>query len=186
MKRFGFVGILAVALLLAGTAWAAETREEKALDRSAADISKNAGTEKGATVVTQRIEKEFGVTEAQVTALRDKKLGYGEISIVYSLASKMPGGITDANVQQVMTLRQGPPVMGWGEIAKKLDLKLGPAVSQVRGFAKDTDRDVKHMAKSDMGRTHEQEMERHSEMGGAGSHGGMGAGGSHGNAHGGY
>ncbi len=64
--------------------------------------------------------------------MRDKKMGYGEIAIALSLCQKMPGGATDANIQQVMAMRQGTPAMGWGEIAKKLGTKLGPAVSQVR------------------------------------------------------
>ncbi len=186
MKRFGFLGIVALSLMMLGSsAWAAETREGKALNTGGTEINKTAGSEHGATVVTQRIEKEFGVTASQVAALRDKNLGYGEITIVYSLASKMPGGITDANVQQIMTLRQGPPVMGWGEIGKKLGFKLGPSVSQVKSIAKDTDREVKSMAKGETEKgpmEKSQEMERHGEMGG--SHGGMGAGGGRGNSHG--
>jgi hypothetical protein len=178
MKRImsSLAGVLTLSLLMLGAAYAAETREEKALSKDAAEISKTASTEKGAGVVTQKIEKEFDVTEAQVTALRDKKLGYGEITIVFSLASKLPGGISDANVEQIMALRQGPPVMGWGEIAKKLGFKLGPAVSQVKTVARDTDREMEHMGKGEKGMKDNMGRadERRGEMGG---HSGMGAGG---------
>lgn len=178
MKRIlsSMVSVLALSILVLGTAYAAETREEKALTKDAAEISKTASTDKGAGVVTQKLEKDFGVTEAQVTALRDKKLGYGEIAIVYSLASKLPGGITDANVDQIMALRQGPPVMGWGEISKKLGFKLGPVVSAVRSVARDTDREMKHISKSEMSAKEKMggAEARHGEVGG---HSGMGAGG---------
>ncbi len=187
MKRFVYIILSAFVLSLAvmSAAWAAETTEEKTLDKESTEISKTAGKAQGATVVTARLEKEFGVTADQIQALRDKKLGYGEIAIVFSLAQKLPGGITDANVSEIMTLRQGPPTMGWGAIAKKLDLKLGPTVSQVKNVNKETGTEMGagKGGKEAMEQADERSMERHGEMGGG--HGGMGAGegSSHGKGH---
>lgn len=178
MKRSRYIIVSALVLTLAmlGTAWAAETREEKNLQKESTGINATAGTEKGQKVVVQRLEKEFNVTDAQIQGLRDKKLGYGEIAVVFSLSQKMAGGITDANIQSVMTLRAGPPTMGWGEVAKKLGTKLGPTISQVRSVNKETDREMKHEAmggKGQMERDQEMHDERHGEMSG---HGGMGNG----------
>ncbi len=143
MKRiFGLIGALVLVLAVAGAVWAAETKEEKALNKQAGEISATAKTSQGEKVVMGRLEKEFNVTNTQVQGLRDKKLGYGEIAVVLSLSSKMTGGVTDANIQQVMTLRQGPPTMGWGEIARKLGTKLGPTVSRVRTMNRETNREM--------------------------------------------
>jgi hypothetical protein len=71
------------------------------------------------------IASEFKVDDARVQGLRDQKLGYGEISKVLALAEKMPGGITDENVKAVVAMRQGPPVQGWGQIAKKQGVTMG-------------------------------------------------------------
>ena len=95
-------------------------------------LDKDAGKQEGTEIVTKRLEKEFGVTASQVESLRDKKLGFGEITIAFSLAQKMPGGITDANINKILTMRQSRPVEGWGEIAKKLGVKLGPVLSEVK------------------------------------------------------
>ncbi len=81
--------------------------------------------------IVQRIEKEFNVDRSVIDGLRSKKLGYGEIAIVLSLADKLPGGITDANVDTIMSKRQGPPKEGWGKIAKDLGLNLGTVLSRV-------------------------------------------------------
>jgi len=187
MKRFVYIIMSAFVLSLAvmSTAWAAETREEKTLEKESAEISKTAGKAQGATVVTTRLEKEFNVTEAQIQALRDKKLGYGEISIVFSLAQKLPGGITDTNISEVMTLRQGPPTMGWGEVAKKLDLKLGPTISQVKNVNKETGKEMGREAGTGKGgdASMERGMERHGEMGGGHETIGGGASASHGKGH---
>jgi hypothetical protein len=171
--RYIFANALVLTLAMLSAAWAAETKEEKNLQKEATEINATAGTENGATVVTQRLEKEFNVTDTQIQVLRDQKLGYGEIAIVFSLAQKMDGGITDANIQSVMTLREGTPTMGWGEIAKKLGTKLGPTISQVKSVNMDTEREMKG-GKGQMEKSQERHDERHGEMSGHG--GGMGSG----------
>ncbi len=167
-------GMLVLSLTMLGTAWAA-TRDEKNLDTQTTDIDKTAGKTGGSAVVVTRIEKEFNVTADQINALRSKGLGYGEISIVFSLAGKLPGGITDSNIDKIMAMRTGPPVMGWGQIANKLGFKLGPVVSSVMRVNKDSQRDFAGAERME----HEGHGEGHGEMTEHG--GGMGAGGmSHG------
>jgi hypothetical protein len=172
MKKFGYiiVSALMLSLAIAGTAWTTETREEKNLNKEAAAISATAKTGQGEKVVAGRLEKEFSVSNTQIKGLREKRLGYGEISIVLSLAQKMPGGVTDANLEQVMTLRQGPPRMGWGEVCKKLGTKLGPVVSQMRTMNRETHREMMHGMNGANGHT----MERHQEQHGDRGHEGMG------------
>ncbi|MDP3723992.1 MAG: hypothetical protein Q8R91_10965 [Candidatus Omnitrophota bacterium] len=69
--------------------------------------------------VTQRLVQEFGVEERRIADLRKSHLGYGEIHHVLSLATQMPGGITDENVNEIMAMRQERK-MGWGAIAHEL------------------------------------------------------------------
>lgn len=176
MKRiFGLIGALVLVFGMMSAALAAETKEEKALNKQAGEISATAKTSQGEKVVMGRLEREFKVTDTQVQGLRDKKLGYGEIAVVLSLSSKMTGGSTDANIQQVMTLRQGPPTMGWGEIAKKLGTKLGPTVSQVRTMNRDANREMKGGKEQGMGSHQGQQGDMgHEGMGREGAGGGSG------------
>ena len=96
--------VLAVGLVLAlagqTTAWADTAKDEKKLDKAAAEIDKTAGQPQGGSVVVQRLEKEFNVTADQINALRSQKMGYGEIGIVFSLAKQLGGtsGITQQNI----------------------------------------------------------------------------------------
>ncbi|MFA6434987.1 MAG: hypothetical protein WCW52_09860 [Elusimicrobiales bacterium] len=108
-----------------------KSKDDKKLEAGAVELDKSAAGPEGQQRVADRIKTEFGVDDARVQSLRDTNMGYGEISIALGLAQCLPGGITDANVQKVMALRQGPPVMGWGKIAKDLGLKLGPVASKV-------------------------------------------------------
>lgn len=161
MKRsmYTIISVLALSLTMLGAAWAAESKEEMNLRKDATAIETTAGNAQGEKVVTQRIKKDFNVTDTQVQGMRDKKLGYGEIAIVLSLSQKMPRGSTDANILQVMTMRQGPPTTGWGEVAKKVGTKLGPAVSQVRNIHREVNREMKHESGGD-----KEHMEKHGEL----------------------
>jgi hypothetical protein len=161
MKRslYMIISVFVLSLTMLGAAGAAESKEEQSLQKESAAINTTAGNAQGEKVVTQRLEKEFKVSSTQIQGLRDKKMGYGDIAIALSLAQKMPGGATNANIQQVMTMRQGSPTMGWGEIAKKLGTKLGPAVSQVRNVNRETNREMMHEAKGD-----KEQMEKHQEQ----------------------
>lgn len=134
MKNKKIVMMALGLLLCAGMLVRAEEKppDEKKLDKASMEVEDDAGKPEGGAVVVDKLKAEFGVDEARIQGLRDQKLGYGGVSIALSLAQTMPGGITDENVQKIMTLRQGPPVMGWGKIAKELGLKLGPVVSKVK------------------------------------------------------
>ncbi len=161
MKRYHYqiVCLFALFLFLNGMAWAVESNEEKQLRTEAAGIDDTAGKGEGEKAVKHRIEKEFGASSAQVQGLREKKMGYGEISISLSLAQKMPGGITDENIQKVMTMRLGPPVMGWGQIAKQLGMKLGPAISQVKSVRHEAREAMKHQGRGDKERMEKAERQ---------------------------
>jgi hypothetical protein len=157
------ISVLVLSLTMLGAAWAAESKEEMNLQKDAIAIDTTARNAQGEKLVTRRLEKDFNVRSDQIQGLRDRKMGYGEISIVLSLSQKMPGGATDANIQEVMTMRQGPPTMGWGEIAKKLGTKLGPAVSQVRNIHREVTREMKHESIGDKEQMEKQQA-RHDEM----------------------
>ncbi len=119
-------------LACATAAFAAVSPDEKKLDDEMTALNKRASQPAGEKMVVQRLEKQFKVNQAEITSLRDKKLGYGEIAIVLAMAQKMPGGITSANMNQILSMRQGTPPKGWGEICKSLKLgKLGPMISNV-------------------------------------------------------
>src|SRR3989338_4924135 len=131
MKR---VFLIFMAMLIAGintAAWAEASKEEVRIEKDASALDKDTNKPEGEKMVVQRLEKELNVDDARINSLRDQKLGYGEIAIVLTMAEKLPGGITDATVNKIMSMRQGPPVEGCGKIAMKLGFKLWPVISKV-------------------------------------------------------
>lgn len=139
------LSLMTVATLLmfmTGIATAKTTaKEEKKLKTEITLLDKDATLPRGEQVVTDRLSKEFNLTSDQIKALRDKKLGYGDIAAVYAMADKMSGGITEDNVNKVMSLREGNK--GWIDIAKSLDVDLGSVAKKVGSIEKDAHKDIK-------------------------------------------
>jgi hypothetical protein len=68
------------------------------------------------------------LTAADVQTLRQRKLGYGEISILLALAAKQDG-TSPKSVNEILAMRQTDK-MGWGNIAKALGYKSLGSVNQ--------------------------------------------------------
>lgn len=152
MKR---VFLIFMAMLIAGintAAWAEASKEEARIEKDASALDKDTNKPEREKMVAQRLEKEFNVDDARINSLRGQKLGYGEIAIVLAMAERLPGGITDATVNKIMSMRQGPPVEGWGKIAMKLGFKLGSVISKVER--------VKVEARKDIEKAHREKVEK--------------------------
>lgn len=142
MKR---VFLIFMAMLIAGintAAWAEASKEEVRIEKDASVLDKDTNKPEREKMVVQRLEKEFNVDDTRINSLRGQKLGYGEIAIVLAMAERLPGGITDAAVNKIMSMRQGPPAEGWGKIAMKLGFKLGPVISKVERVKAEVRKDI--------------------------------------------
>jgi len=127
------LGIASVVVLgtIPGIAWA---DEERTLEQKATDMNNASPSPKQDTARAQALAKQFDVPESRVTDLRNKKMGWGEITISLAMAqhlattSKTPL-TTEQALTKIEQLRSEK--MGWGKIAKDSGFKLGPVVSAV-------------------------------------------------------
>ncbi len=136
--------ILAV-LALAGitTLAVAKTEEETRLEKVAALLNHSVRQSQGEHAIVELLKKEFNVDETLINYLQKKKLGYGEIAVILSLAQQIPDRIADVTVDKILSMRQDAPAAGWGIISDKLGLKLGVVVSQVAGIQREVSEDIK-------------------------------------------
>ncbi len=130
----------AVSLLMLGSvvsvAWA---DEEQTLVQKATAINSTTTSSQQEQARAQALAKQFKVSEAQVTELRNQKMGWGEITISLAMAEHLSAtSKTPLTTEQALTkieqLRSEK--MGWGKIAQDLGFKLGPVVSAVEGGEK--------------------------------------------------
>lgn len=136
---------LALTLVTTGTAaQQVDTKGEKDLVAEGQKIDK-AAAPADSSRVTDRIVKEWNgtkftfepntapreLTSADVQNLRQKKLGYGEISILLALTAKQADPNTAKSLSEILAMRQGGG--GWGKLAQELGYKnLGSVVKSVK------------------------------------------------------
>ncbi len=119
----------------------ATAKDEKKLKTEITMLNKDAGLPHGEQVVMDKLAKEFSVNNDKITALRDKKLGFGEIAAVLALTDRMSGGINDANLNKVVSMHESGG--GWAKLAKDLNVDLGSVAKKVGSLEDSAHKDIK-------------------------------------------
>ncbi len=133
--------VIIFVLVNAGAATAVSTADhERKLNDTTAMLDKAARQPNGEKAVVDRLAKTFNIPADRIAALKDRTPGYGEIAVLLTIADKMAGGLTNPNINKVLTLRQAHK--GWGEIARSVDVKIGSVVNRMDAIGRDANRDV--------------------------------------------
>jgi len=144
-KRFWQLGAAAGAVALFVTTAAAQSTqpvdpsEQKHAERLGAEAKEidakaaKAGTSEGQRRVTDTIAKDFKVDPSVVTDLRNRKMGFGEITIALALCQELMKTNSKLSQQDAlgMILEKRAAGEGWGKIAHDMNLKLGHVRSKV-------------------------------------------------------
>jgi len=137
--------VLSAALFAAQAAGqGVDSKEEKELKALGQKIDKSSTSADSGRVTARIVDQwkgtqfKFDATSAprELTAqdvqdLRQKKLGYGEISTLLALTAKQPDPVTAKSLSEVVAMRQGG--MGMGQVAKELGYRnLGSVIKSVK------------------------------------------------------
>ena len=121
-----------------------DAKAEKELTTTGARIDKASASADSGRVTTKIVDQWKGtqfkfdatgapreLTAQDVQDLRQKKLGYGQISILLALTAKQPDPTTAKTLSEVVAMRQGG--MGMGQVAKELGYRnLGSVIKSVK------------------------------------------------------
>lgn len=136
--------LFSVCLIVAGLTFfsfgylaAEETNIQKTEKEQKPEIKteKQEPTSPGEQKVISKLAKQFKVEEQIIINLRTLGYGYGEISHALVISQR-----TGVPIDQVISLRDSG--MGWGQIAKKYDLKLGKIKADVKKIENDIKKDL--------------------------------------------
>jgi len=126
---------------------AADPRETQHAERIQAEASEiNAESAKltpaGEKRVTDSIAKQFKVDPSVVTELRNKKMGFGEITTALALSQELMKQDKTITQQQALDsiVAKRASGDGWGKIAHTLGLKLGHVRSELERTEKSVSR----------------------------------------------
>lgn len=121
--------LLASAVLLLAAAAIAAAAELPAasgdVDRLNAEISKineDAKLPQAEGVIAKQLADDFNVSSDRINILLGSMMQYGDVAAVLAFAEKLPGGITDRNMDEVMKVRfEG----AWDDVAQNFGIDPG-------------------------------------------------------------
>jgi len=112
-----------------------EQKHAERLGAEAQELDAKAGhaTPEGQRRITEAIARDFKVDPSVVTDLRNRNMGFGEITIALALSQELMKRDNTLNQQQALdaVLAKRAAGEGWGKIAHDLNLKLGHVRSKV-------------------------------------------------------
>ncbi len=128
MKKISllFPSLLAtVGLFLAGTTItaaadrAAVSPDVSTLDAQVSKINEDAKVPQGAGVVAKQLANDFRVSSDRINIVLGSMMHYGDVAATLAFAEKLPGGITDQNVNEIMNTRSRG---AWTDVAQKFGI----------------------------------------------------------------
>lgn len=143
--------VAAVMITTAGIAATATSKDEGKLTAEITMLNADAKLPQGDKMISKQLTDNFDVKKDKISSLLGKNMQYGEIAAILAFADKMSGGVTDANINQVMSLRQTKA--GWTQIGKNLKVELSDVASKLSDIEDEAHKNIKQaLAESPTGR----------------------------------
>ena len=126
---FIFVGLF----ISIGTLWASKAGAELRLGRDVAYLNSLGRSPSGERSLSLSLESRFRTEPGQIADLRKRRLGYGDISAVLAIASRLEGGIDSHNIERIVSSWRAQRA-NWGRVARSLGVRVERVVLTVESL----------------------------------------------------
>lgn len=139
--------VAAVLVFMTGIATAAMTsatsssKDVSKLNAEITMLNSDANMPQGDKIISKQLTDSFRVSSDKVNTMLGRSLQYGDVAATFAFADKMPGGITDANVNQIVNMRSKGT--GWDQIAKSLNVSIGDVAGKLSTLENDAHKNIK-------------------------------------------
>lgn len=133
--------LVAMTGLATAAAASAASKDENKLSAEITMINADAKLPQAEQVMKKQLKDSFSVGSDKISSLLGKNMQYGDIAAILAFADKMPGGITDANINQVLNMRQSNA--GWDQVAKKVNVDTASVAGKISSFEESAHKNIK-------------------------------------------
>ncbi len=159
MKRFAtttvsFVAAAALLVVMTGMASAASSTSSSSsmpsmsssqdtgkLNAAITMLNSYKNIPQGDQLISKQLSDNFKISSDKVSSLLSSNMQYGDVAALLAFADKMPGGVTDANINKIKTMKSSAG--GWDQIAKNLNVKLSDINSKLDSFEDSAHKNIK-------------------------------------------
>lgn len=144
---FPALALAGLLLMTYGPASGAMTSGTSGMSRDAGKLSaeitmlnSDANLPQGDTIIMKQLSENFNVGSDKVRSLLGSTMQFGDVAATLAFAEKLPGGITDANLKQVVNMRSKG---GWEQVAKSLNVSVSDVAGKLSSIEDSTHRNIK-------------------------------------------
>jgi hypothetical protein len=94
----------------------------------------------GDQIITKKLTENFKVSKDKVDSLLSRTMQVGDVAATLAFADKMSGGLTDSNINKVVTAKSKG---GWDMVAKNLGVDIADVASKLSSFEDDAHKSIK-------------------------------------------
>ncbi len=117
-----------------GTLWASRAGVETRLGKDVAYLNTVGRSPAGERSLSQSLESQFKPHAGQIADLRKQRLGYGDISVVLAVASRLRGGVSKQNIERIVTSWKSPRSGNWAKVARSFGVRVEHVVLQIENL----------------------------------------------------
>lgn len=114
--------LLAVAAIAAAADVPAASGDVNKLNAQISQINEDSMQPQGESIIAKQLAADFNVSSDRIDVVVGNMMQYGDAAATLAFAEKLPGGITDRNVNEVMKIRYEG---AWGDVARKFGIDPG-------------------------------------------------------------
>ncbi len=92
------------------------------LNAEVSQINEDARQPLGESIIARQLSADFNVSSEKIDVVVGNMMQYGDAAAVLAFAEKLPGGINDRNVDEVMKIRYAG---AWSDVARKFGIDPG-------------------------------------------------------------
>lgn len=104
-------------------------------------LNQNASLPEADMIIKKKLSDNYNLTLGKIDGLLGKNMQYGDLAAILAFANNMRGGVSDANINKLVDLRQSKA--GWDKMAKDLNVDLSRIARSVSRFEDDTHSSIK-------------------------------------------
>jgi hypothetical protein len=137
MKKISLIFALLASACFLSTATVAAAADQPAaaggiskLYAAISQINEQARMPQGESIVAKQLERDFSVSGRKIKALHRDNTQYGDVAAALAFAEKLPGGITNSNLNEVT---KGKNRATWDQVAKFFKIDVGIVAGRLSG-----------------------------------------------------
>src|SRR5574337_902127 len=128
---------LAAAALSSGTS--VSSKDVGKLNAEISMLNSDANLPQGDKIIMKQLTDNFRVDSSKISSLLSRNMQYGDVAATLAFADKLPGGVTDANLGKVISMRDS----GWDQLAKNLNVRISDVASKLSSIEDSAHKDIK-------------------------------------------